>query len=135
MEDKSSNSGDIKNAYDPLHLSSNKNLSNETGYNPTSSSVNEKMNPQPMNSTGVSGVQQPEAKKGIMERMSDYFKNINWPWKIEEEEFIDAHGFKCKRPKHKIPLRKKTKYDDDIGNAGNGLTLASQNSGFGNAFL
>ena len=135
MESKSSNSGEIKSQYDQLHLSSNKSLSNEAGYNQTSSSMFDQMNPQSMNSTAVSGPQQPVAQKGIMERMSDYFKNINWPWKIEEEEFIDAHGFKCKRPKHKIPLRKKTNYDDDISNAGNGITLASQNSGFGNAFL
>ena len=88
-----------------------------------------------MNRTGVSGLHQPEVKKGIIERMADNFKSINWPCKIEEEEFIDAQEFKCKKPKHKIPLRKITKYEDDINNAGYGMTLATHNSGFGNAFL
>ena len=131
MEYKSSNSGDNKNQYDQMNSSSKKNLSNEAEY--ISNSTIEDINPQPTDK--VPGSQQPEAKKGVMERMVDYFKNINWPWTIEEEEFIDAHGFKCKRPKHPIPLRKKDKYEDDIKNVGDGMTLATHNSGFGNAFL
>ena len=131
MEYKSSNSGDNKNQYDQMNSSSKKNLSNEAEY--ISNSTIEDINPQLKDK--VPGPEQPEAKKGVMERMVDYFKNINWPWTIEEEEFIDAHGFKCKRPKHPIPLRKKAKYEDDIKNVGDGMTLATHNSGFGNAFL
>ena len=79
----------------------------------------------------------PEQKQNFFSRMFDYMKN-NWnPWKIEEEEFIDAHGFKCKRPKQKIPLRNKQKnYEDDIQKAGGeSMSYASKHSGFGNLFL
>ena len=76
-------------------------------------------------------------KDGIFTKMFNYIKN-NWnPWKIEEEEVIDAHGFKCKRPKTKIPLRKKKDtYEDEIQKAGGeSMSYASQHSGFGHIFL
>ena len=45
-------------------------------------------------------------KEWFFKRAWNYIKSIEWnPWKIEEEEYIDAHGFKAKRPKKKIPLR------------------------------
>ena len=73
---------------------------------------------------------------GILSKISNFFKNLN-PWKIEEEECIDAHGFKCKRPKTKIPLRKKDQsYEDEIEKAGGeSVTYATQHSGFGNMFI
>ena len=69
--------------------------------------------------------------------MFNYIKNNLNPWKIEEEEVIDAHGFKCKRPKTKIPLRKKQdSYEDEVRKVGgNSLSYATKNSGFGNLFL
>ena len=59
----------------------------------------------------------------------------NWnPWKIEEEEFIDAHGFKCKRPKNKLPLRnKKNSYKNEVGTES--VAYATKHSGFANIFL
>ena len=131
------------NQYNTLNLSTNNNLSNDnatynTSYNSNPSSVVEDMNTsQSKNNTGIGAPQQPEPEEGIMTRMFNYIKNINWPWKIEEEEYIDAHGFKAKRPKHKIPLRKKEdQYQDEINKAGSdGFSYASQNSGFGNIFL
>ena len=73
---------------------------------------------------------------GILSKISNFFKNLN-PWKIEEEECIDAHGFKCKRPKTKIPLRKKDQsYEEEIEKAGGeSMTYATQHSGFGNMFI
>jgi hypothetical protein len=76
-------------------------------------------------------------KEGIFTKMFNYIKN-NWnPWKIEEEEVIDAHGFKCKRPKTKIPLRKKgDSYEEEIKKTGGeSLSYATQYSGFGKLFL
>ena len=76
-------------------------------------------------------------KEGVISRMFNYIKN-NWnPWKIEEEEYIDAHGFKAKRPKTKIPLRKKDdNYNSDIQKTGGeSVAYAAQHSGFGNLFL
>ena len=76
-------------------------------------------------------------KEGVFSRMFNYIKN-NWnPWKIEEEEYIDAHGFKAKRPKTKIPLRKAgDDYNSDIQKAGGeSMAYATQHSGFGNLFL
>ena len=55
----------------------------------------------------------------------------------KEEEYIDAHGFKAKRPKTKIPLRKKgDDYNSDIQKAGGqSMAYATQHTGFGNLFL
>ena len=79
------------------------------------------------------GDKKPE-QEGIFSRFINY---ITSPWRIEEEEFIDAHGFKCKRPKEKIPLRKKSsKIEDDINKAGGeSFSYATKNSGFGKIFL
>ena len=76
-------------------------------------------------------------EEGIFTRMFNYISNNLNPWKIEEEECIDAHGFKCKRPKNKIPLRKKQdSYEDEIMKAGGtSIFYASQNSGLGKLFL
>ena len=73
------------------------------------------------------GDKKPE-QEGIFSRFINY---ITSPWRIEEEEFIDAHGFKCKRPKEKIPLRKKSnKIEDDINKAGGeSFSYATKNSG------
>ena len=51
--------------------------------------------------------------------------------------YIDAHGFKAKRPKHKIPLRNKQAALKSEANfkGGEGLAYASQHSPFGRVFL
>ena len=73
-------------------------------------------------------------KSGFFSNMWNKFKS--W-WIIEEEEYIDAHGFKAKRPKHKIPLRKKQAALKSEANfkGGEGLAYASQHSPFGRVFL
>ena len=70
-----------------------------------------------------------------------FFRNMwnkmkSW-WVIEEEEYIDAHGFKAKRPKKKIPLRKQGTaiYKDSRLVGGEGLAYASLHSPFGKMFL
>ena len=86
----------------------------------------------------LSSDKQQTQKEGMIKKMWNYMKSINWnPWKIEEEEYIDAHGFKSKRPKKKIPLRKKqAQYQDDIAKVGSdSFSYASQHSGFGKIFL
>ena len=72
---------------------------------------------------------------------SGFFSNIwnkvkSW-WIIEEEEYIDAHGFKAKRPKTKIPLRnqKDAMENEAKYEGGEGLAYASQHSPFGRMFL
>ena len=77
-----------------------------------------------------------EPKEGIISRFFSYLKRKS-PWYIEEEEFIDAHGFKAKRPKHKIPVvDKKDKDNHYINKIGaETLTSATHHSGFGNLFL
>ena len=77
-----------------------------------------------------------EPKEGIISRFFSYLKRKS-PWYIEEEEFIDAHGFKAKRPKHKIPVvDKKDKDNQYINKIGaETLTSATHHSGFGNLFL
>ena len=119
--------------YSSNNLSNNKSSVNEL--NSIQSSYASAI-PKPNQEKEISEVK-PEQKQNFFFRMFNYMKN-NWnPWKIEEEEFIDAHGFKCKRPKQKIPLRKKQKsYEDDIQKVGGeSMTYASKNSGFGNLFL
>ena len=87
-------------------------------------------------SNSISFFKNQNKQPGIMERMKNFMKKLN-PWRIEEEEFIDAHGFVSKRPKKKIPLRnKKNKENDDIQKvSGDGLNYATKQSGFGNLFL
>ena len=90
----------------------------------------------PMNINNNSS-EEPKEEEGVFTRMFNYIKNNLNPWKIEEEEVIDAHGFKCKRPKTKIPLRKKSDYyEEEIKKAGGeSLSYATQYSGFGKLFL
>ena len=79
-------------------------------------------------------VQPKKEQPGIFGRFANYLKSF---WAIEEEEYIDAHGFVSKRPKTKIPLRNKKEGDNnDIQAEGtNSLNYASQHSGFGRMFL
>ena len=79
-------------------------------------------------------VQPKKGQPGIFGRFANYLKSF---WEIEEEEYIDAHGFVSKRPKTKIPLRNKKEGDNnDIQAEGtNSLNYASQHSGFGRMFL
>ena len=79
-------------------------------------------------------VGQKEEDPGIFGRFANYLKSF---WAIEEEEYIDAHGFVSKRPKTKLPLRNKKEGDNnDIQAEGtNSLNYASQHSGFGRMFL
>ena len=81
--------------------------------------------------------EEPKDEEGVFSQIFNYIKNNLNPWTIEEEEVIDAHGFKCKRPKTKIPLRKKQdSYEDEVRKVGgNSLSYATKNSGFGNLFL
>ena len=81
--------------------------------------------------------EEPKEEEGVFTRFFNYLKDNLNPWKIEEEECIDAHGFKCKRPKTKIPLREKhDSYGDEVMKAGGtSVSYASQNSGFGRLFL
>ena len=97
-----------------------------------------------VNSTQISTNQQTNTndnKPGFFSRM---WNNMGYMWSnfknyfvTEEEEYIDAHGFKAKRPKHKIPLRKQKDaiiHDTRI-QGGEGLSYASQHSPFGRMFL
>ena len=79
-------------------------------------------------------VQPKKQQPGIFGRFANYLKSF---WEIEEEEYIDAHGFVSKRPKTKIPLRNKKEGDNNkIQEEGtNSLNYATQHSGFGRMFL
>ena len=75
-----------------------------------------------------------EPEPGIFGRFANYLKSF---WEIEEEEYIDAHGFVSKRPKTKIPLRNKKDKDNNKVQAegANSLNYATQHSAFGRIFL
>ena len=100
-------------------------------------SQNPMINPSNINAAGLNQ-QNPAAPKkeepGIFGRFANYIKSF---WEIEEEEYIDAHGFVSKRPKKKIPLRNKGASEtSDVQTEGaNGLNYATQHSGFGRMFL
>ena len=84
------------------NIESSKNISN-TNLNastvPMNSSIETNNTAFSQNSLTTNQAQKEE--EGVFSRMFNYIKN-NWnPWKIEEEEYIDAHGFKAKRPKTK----------------------------------
>ena len=58
-------------------------------------------------------------------------------WAVEEEEYIDGHGFRHKRPKKKIPLR-----DQNLAlktelryKGGESLAYVTQHTPFGRMFL
>ena len=80
-------------------------------------------------------------KSGFFSRMwnnmGNMWSNFKNYFVTEEEEYIDAHGFKAKRPKHKIPIRKqRDAIQNDIRiQGGEGLTYASMHSPFGRMFL
>ena len=121
---------------------SNSNLSNDSQKDISKISLN--MSLEPMNlSSGTNqtvfgqnniNTNQNKEEEGVFSRIFNYIRNA---WTIEEEEFIDAYGFKAKRPKKKISLRKKEdKYNSDIQKVGGqSMLYATQNSGFGNLFL
>ena len=68
---------------------------------------------------------------------SNLWNKIKSYWIIEEEDYIDAHGFPAKRPKQKIPLLNKNVALKREANyeGGNGLVYASMHSPFGRVFL
>ena len=78
--------------------------------------------------------QQNQNKKGFFSNLWDKIKSY---WIIEEEDYIDAHGFPAKRPKKKIPLlNKKDALKKEVNyEGGNGLAYASMHSPFGRVFL
>jgi len=112
-------SSDINISNLPLEQSTNTNIQKEDSVN----NINKKNAPAPQ-----------KPRPGIFGRFANYLKSF---WEIEEEEFIDAHGFVSKRPKKKIPLRNKEAKDmNNIQVEGaSGLNYATQNSGFGRMFL
>ena len=73
-------------------------------------------------------------KKGFFSNLWDKIKSY---WIIEEEDYIDAHGFPAKRPKKKIPLlNKKDALKKEVNyEGGNCLAYASMHSPFGRVFL
>ena len=79
-------------------------------------------------------VGQKEEDPGIFGRFANYLKSF---WAIEEEEYIDAHGFVSKRPKKKIPLRNKKKaVNNSVQREGvKSLNYVTQNTGLGRIFL
>ena len=89
------------------------------------------------NTNTVQTVQNPPSVPNNTGFFGGIWKKIKSLWEIEEEEYIDAHGFKAKRPKTKIPLRNpKNNLDNDANfEGGEGLTYASQHSPFGRMFL
>ena len=68
---------------------------------------------------------------------SNWWNKFKSNWIIEEEEYIDAHGFKARRPKKKIPLRNTEKALKNQANfeGGDALSKASQCSPFGRLFM
>ena len=90
-----------------------------------------------INTAGLNQQIPPAPKKeepGIFGRFANYIKSF---WEIEEEEYIDAHGFVSKRPKKKLPLRNKKEGDNNNIQAEgtNSLNYATQHSGLGRMFL
>ena len=79
-------------------------------------------------------VEPKKEQPGLFGRFANYLKSF---WEIEEEEYIDAHGFVSKRPKTKIPLRNKKDKDNNKVQAegANSLNYATQHSAFGRIFL
>ena len=77
---------------------------------------------------------QNQNKKGFFSNLWDKIKSY---WIIEEEDYIDAHGFPAKRPKKKIPLlNKKDALKKEVNyEGGNCLAYASMHSPFGRVFL
>ena len=124
-------------------LSTNQLVNSTNGSNSYSSmgdinmSQNPMNNPSKINTAGLNQ-QNPAVPKnenpGIFERFANYLKSF---WEVEEEEYIDAHGFVSKRPKEKLPLINKKEGDNNNIQAEgtNGMNYAAQHSGFGRMFL
>ena len=95
---------------------------NVPNLNPTQVNLNRSQTTPPQNSGGF---------------FSNWWNNFKSNWITEEEEYIDAHGFKAKRPKKKIPLRNTEKALKNEANfeGGDALSKASQYSPFGRMFL
>ena len=108
-----SSMGDINMSHNPMNNASNINSARLNQQNPA-----------------ISKKEEP----GIFGRFANYLKSF---WETEEEEYIDAHGFVSKRPKHKIPLRNKKEGDENNVQAEgtNSMNYAAQHSGFGRMFL
>ena len=115
-----------------------KELIDSTNGSKSFSSMGDRMNnPCNINSVGLNqqNLNVPEKEEpGMFERFSNYIKSF---WEIEEEEYIDAHGFVSKRPKKKMPLRNKKEGDENNIQAEgtNTINYATQHSGFGKMFL
>ena len=79
-------------------------------------------------------VEPKKEQPGLFGRFANYLKSF---WEIEEEEYIDAHGFVSKRPKKKIPLRNKKKaVNNSVQREGvKSLNYVTQNTGLGRIFL
>ena len=112
-------------------------ISNSSTYNDLNSSH------KPMTNSNINNINIPnqhkpvEPKKkdpGFFGRFANYLKSF---WEIEEEEYIDAHGFVSKRPKKKIPLRNKKKaVNNSVQREGvKSLNYVTQNTGLGRIFL
>ena len=112
-------SSDMNISHISLEKSTNSNMQSENDVN---------------NANKKTATAHPKNRYSIFGRFANYLKSF---WEIEEEEYIDAHGFVSKRPKKKIPLRNKGASDSsDIQTEGaNGLNYATQHSGFGRMFL
>ena len=84
-----------------------------------------------------SNANKPGFFSNMWNNMSNMWGKIKNYWVTEEEEYIDAHGFKAKRPKNKIPLRKQKDaiQSETRFQGGEALTYASQHSPFGRMFL
>ena len=111
-----------------------KSYSSTGGINTSQNPMNNASN---INTAGLNQQNPPAPKKeepGIFGRFANYIKSF---WEIEEEEYIDAHGFVSKRPKKKLPLRNKKEGDNNNIQAEgtNSLNYATQHSGLGRMFL
>ena len=93
-----------------------------------------KMASPPINVNKKEKIPENENNQGFF---SNLWNKIKSSWTIEEEDYIDAHGFPAKRPKKKIPLlNKKEALNRDANyEGGTVITYASQHSPFGRLFL
>jgi len=80
--------------------------------------------------------QAPETKKKPWFFVNIWNKLKSW-WVVEEEEYIDGHGFRHKRSKTKIPLRDKNLAEKQElrYKSGESLAYVTQHTPFGRMFL
>ena len=78
----------------------------------------------------------PEKQKKPWFFVNLWNKIKSW-WTVEEEEYIDGHGFKHKRTKRKIPLRDKNlALKQELRyKGGENLAYVTQHTPFGRMFL